>query len=369
LPAPPVLLREEKLISFNYNAKTKFSPKFLSSSHIDRVHVRHIMDLDVGDRFVIVDSSNKISLVALPTIDPAAPLAAWRISPMPLRDLLENVAVSCTLPLERSFVLGFENGGVSKYDAQARALVQLAAMTSCKATAIEPLFGTHLLVGSSDGQLSLLDPRESSNRPVNSMSFRQFSKITSISAWPNGGVAAAVGFNIGAASIVDLRTWMPMWSDKTRPITQILPMGLETPGLSYCVINDEAVEIVIEPRVKPRVRARAAIAYNENASFRSAFSFQGGALVIDDISASFVHAGEGHPPIRLFDLDTSTLQIEPDDIGARILASRENKSSLHKHEGVITCGVQANDTVVTCDDMGFVHRWKVGVGLKRTDRL
>jgi hypothetical protein len=38
-------------------------------------------------------------------------------------------------------------------------------------------------------------------------------------------------------------------------------MGLETPGLSYCVINDEAVEI--------------------------------GPLVIDDMSASFVHAGEG----------------------------------------------------------------------------
>jgi hypothetical protein len=63
------------------------------------------------------------------------------------------------------------------------------------------------------------------------------------------------------------------------------------------------------------------------------------------------------------------MQIEPDDISPLILASRDNKLSLHKHEGVITCGVQANETFVTCDDMGFVNRWTIGAGLNRTDRL
>jgi hypothetical protein len=359
LLSPPVTLKEEKLISFNYNSRTKFNPKFLSSSHIDKVHVRHMMNLEDGDRFVIVDSQNRISLLALPTIDPTAPPAGWRVTTMALRDLQDSVFVSCTLPSELDFILGFENGGVSKYDIQARTLVQLGAIANKKVTAMEPVLSKNLLMGSSDGHLSLLDPRESSTRPVNSMFFQKFSMVTSISVWPNSEVAAAVGFSIGAATIVDLRTWMPIWSDKTRSISQILPMALDTPGLSYCVVNDETVEIVIEPRIRPRIRARTAIAYHENGLFRKAFSFLGGALVLDDISASFVHAVEGQPLVRLFDMDTAPLQTQSDEVGCRILSSQENKSSLHKHDGIITCGVQTNDTIITCDDIGFVHRWKI----------
>jgi hypothetical protein len=355
-PAPAV--REERLIAFDWNPKLMFRPRFCSSSRLEKMHARHIMDTRIEDHFLVVDATNTIGIVALPGSGVDAPPSL--IAPMPLHKLQESVTASCALPEEPAVVLGFESGGVWKYDLQSRQGTQIASVAGGRTTAIDALSGAAVLVGAADGTLSLIDLREC-GRPARSVAFQDFLALSAITIWPNGCAAAALGFHGGAATIFDLRMWMPIWSDKTGPVARILPMGLSSPGLSYLTMNEDIVEIIIESRAKPLPKPRVSLTYRERGGFRHAFSYRAGAIVIDDQSASFVHAGEGTPIYRLLDRAAPRLRIVPNDLGDEIEMSQKGGPSVHKHEGVVVCGTVVKDAVVTCDDLGFIHRWEVGL--------
>jgi hypothetical protein len=85
-------------------------------------------------------------------------------------------------------------------------------------------------------------------------------------------------------NVIELRMWMPLWSDKTAAVSHILPMAVNS-GLSCLVLTPDVVEIVTEPRMKSR--PRQTVNYCEAAMFRRAIRYRGGAIVVDDISASF----------------------------------------------------------------------------------
>jgi hypothetical protein len=307
---------------------------------------------------MVVDRRNTIGLIALPSVFEEGTTCTM----MPLRELPETVSVACAFQGEASCAIGFESGKIWKYHLESRQGRPIG-IVSARATAIEALTNTCILVGSADGAVSLIDGRE--NGLARSVCFRDLSVISGISAWPNGSAAAAVGFVTGAATVFDLRMWVPIWSDKPGPIGQIVPIACDPPGVSYLVMNEEAMEIIVDRRGKLAPKPRRATVCGERGYFRRAFSYMGGAVVVDDESASFIHGSEEVPLYRLFDGSSSRLTTVPCENGTQIEYTLSEGASVHQHEGIVICGTVANNTVVTCDDWGFIHRWKLEWGVRR----
>jgi hypothetical protein len=342
--------KDKKLIAFS-GEKKRMKTRFLSSSHLKKTYVKNIIKTGQQENFVIIDSSNTLALVSLPLTKSDG----TKSKPMPVRKVTEIVTTSCGLSSTSSFLLGLGTGEIEKFDIVRASGSRIGAVSNRTITVLEPFGSTDVLVGSSDGTLSRLDMREATvNQITMSATFDGFRGVSAIAVWPNGGAAAAVGFAGGSVVIFDLRTWLPIWSDKTRRVEHILPMATDTPGLSYLLINEEAVEIVVEPRFRRPEKPRSSLVYYENTHFRMGFPYLGGAVVVDDASASFIHGCDA-PLYRLFDL--TSYQIKNSD--SQIRKSKKLKPSLHKHDGIIVCGTIIEDTVVTCDDLGFINQWRL----------
>jgi hypothetical protein len=95
------------------------------------------------------------------------------------------------------------------------------------------------------------------------------------------------------------------------------------------------------------------------APFRYALPYRGGALVIDDWSASFIHCHPEFPPVRLFDRSDACLDIERKEALWSIPSAREQRPSVHQNVGRVTCATACGDVIVTCDNNGFINRWRV----------
>jgi hypothetical protein len=160
-------------------------------------------------------------------------------------------------------------------------------------------------------------------------------------------------------AVVDLRMEMPLWIDTSDVINQMVPIAGQSFGIGYLLLNRATAEMVAEPNGKIRTRASLAIRYNGNDVFKLAIPYKGGAVVIDDASASFIHPNPEPPVVRLFDTMSSRLKVRQGEKTCVIKASRQIGASVHQHPGRVTSGFRCGDLFVTCDDAGFINRLKI----------
>jgi hypothetical protein len=262
-------------------------------------------------------------------------------------------------PFSPDFALAFPGGDIAKYDAETGIPFAIGRLSK-RPTVIRPFSVSTILVGAGDGSVALFDCRETQAAPTRTIECGYC--LTDIALWPNGSAIVGLATVGGLVTIFDLRTWTAAWVDKSPPVEQMLPMALDAPALAYLAMNAQCVEIVTEPRIKPVPRIRAARLYREAAPFRLALPYLGGAVVVDDVSASFVHASEAGPLVRLCDGGVRALAMRAAGADSEILGEEEDAEALfsvHQHAGVVTCGAIVRDTVITCDDMGFMHRWRL----------
>jgi hypothetical protein len=118
-------------------------------------------------------------------------------------------------------------------------------------------------------------------------------------------------------------------------------------------------ELVVETSFyKPRHVVR----YQETAPFRCALPYLGGAITIDDLSASFIHTNIEFPIVRFYDGAVRPMLVSETHEWSEIEPDRALAASVHQHSGTVMCGCITQDVVVTCDNIGFIHRWRLDGG-------
>jgi hypothetical protein len=313
----------------------KLRPSFVGSSRVDCRGIDFAMPAD--DHLIVIDSSPRIRWIDKSFVQ------------LQTQTIKERPTACRPLPGDGSLVLGFGSGAVELFDMHAFRQVHIADLPG-RVTAVDVFRGA-VLAGCANGSVSIVDARE----PRTGVIFEapELAPVGDICLWTGGGVLGGFGFCGGAVSLFDLRMAMPLWFDRTGPVRRLLPLGIDAPGLSYMVMNSRAVEMVVEPRNRPRLH------YTEAALFRWVIPFQGGAIVVDDETASFVHPNTGMPPVRLFDQSFGGMAWAQVENVGNLRRCKRRKRSVHQHQGRVTCGTMFGDVVVTCDDLGFLNRWKV----------
>jgi hypothetical protein len=353
-----------KLIDLDHPPSARFRSRFVSSSRLSTRRIDHIFPTECYGDYIVIDSAGDAHYIALPS--ESTPNFQSGV----IASIDQVITTGCGCTSGSTFALGFQSGLLRRYSTASVCALGEFTMPS-SVTAIDYLDENSLLAGSDDGFVALFDFRADAAAGPRTMLSDPFSPIAGLTVWPNDNVVAGIGFADGIVTVFDLRMWLPFWCDTTCNMTRLLPVAVDTPGLSYLLMNREWVEVVVEPRVTPKERPRGTFLYSEAQRFRNAFPYRGGAVVVDDEGASFVHGNRGCPMLRLHDWATEFLVVEPDQGAWRIRRKPRDEErsvfyrSVHQHQGHITCGTIVGDVVVTCDDLGFVHQWRLAPEIRR----
>jgi hypothetical protein len=258
-----------------------------------------------------------------------------------------------------SLALSYECGAFDVWDVSVAQPVQSVSGVSTREIAAMTAYSENsLLCGFGDGSLGVFDARAPEGLTP-AIAIENQKEIVSLCLWPDS-VVAGVGYGEGIVSVIDTRMWMVIHSRKTRRPEQLVPIApAKGDTLSYLVLNLEEVEIVTEnpPLSRQSVNLGASLFYATKECFRCAVEYRGGAVVMDDASASFVHALAARPRLRLFDEKTAKLKCEEGVNGHRIERTRRYRRSVHQHSATITCGATIGSAVLTGDELGFVNIW------------
>jgi hypothetical protein len=175
-----------------------------------------------------------------------------------------------------------------------------------------------------------------------------FLRIGSVCAWP-AKVVVGVGFRDGAVMLVDTRMWLPIWQGKTVRAAGIAPLvAPDGVDLAFSVMNGDEVSIWKDLRIKE------VVSYHEQSQFGCMIPHAGGAVVVDDSGATFLHARADAPIVRLFDGGSENLEVEEDVIFGGVYGP-----SVHQHPAKVRCGTKVGELFVTGDDAGFVNIWSI----------
>jgi hypothetical protein len=360
IPTPAPIEDHLKLIDFDCPPSARFRSRFVSASRLSTRRLSHIFPTESHGEYIVIDNTGDAHFVSLPSE------AIPHFQHSQIAHLGQGISSGCGVTSGATFSLGFQSGILRRYATAVISPLGEFAMPST-VSAIEYVDDNSLLVGSRDGCVSLFDFRANGRVIMTD----PFSSVAGLTIWPNDRVISGVGYADGVVTLFDLRMWLPIWSDTTCNMVRLLPVAVDTPGLSYLLMNPEWVEVVVEPRLTPKERPRGTFLYREAQKFREAFAYRGGAVVVDDEGVSFVHVNHGSPMIRLHDWAAEPLTIEPDQGAWRIKRAPSHVEqpciyrSLHQHQGMITCGTIVGDVVVTCDELGFVNQWRLAPEIRR----
>lgn len=261
---------------------------------------------------------------------------------------------------------------------------------------IKPISENCIVFANKRGSLRLIDTRTSDS--FLSLSFDpNIGGIADLCTW--NGIMVGVGFQAGAISLIDTRMFQPFLFNVTRSdsLRKLVPINSRSDQISsqkiqsnsssasFLVLNNEneqVAEVYREPLNKVVLTYNCAESTNDRLhKIREAIPFAGGAIAIDDISASFITLNASydaprnkyniHQSSRIYDDYILTIDAEENDesevnLSIRIPVKSQNKTkSVHMHSGRITCASSYNDRntsnhgVISCDDLGFVNLWNV----------
>jgi hypothetical protein len=352
-----VLLFQEqkKLINLEYTTKTRFRPRFLSSSRLGKTYISHIFPTITDDNYLIISNQRELHSVGLPTV----PTPSFGHTQLSVFD--SSVTSGCDRFGDACIVLGFESGTIRRFATCAEGIVPVFELaTPSSVTAVQYLKENVILAGSIDGSVILIDFRDRELPRSVAIVDDKFDTISRIPVWPHNDIVAGIGYSAGIVSALDLRMGMPIWSGRTTRVSRLVPLAVDSPGLSFLAMNPDCVEIVVQQHRRPKTT----IVYQDYRPYREVLSYRGGALVIDDDGVSFIHGNAGLPLLRLYDLSTDSLTADVARSRIREASGtwdeQQDRSSVHRHQASITCGTIVDDVVVTCDSLGFIHEWRFG---------
>jgi hypothetical protein len=341
---------EQRLIDFDWEGNTHFRTRFMASSRLDAVGITHLVNPGIDNQLIAIDSTNRIRWITLPSD------SAQRLYQAQTHMLKETPGAAAGLPSESCFLVGFRNGAIARYDHVKPIRTQICDPNDTRITAIEQLNGPIVLAGDWNGVLTRYDLRAPE---PHSFTFQELS-VSSLCTWPHHVPLVGVGFSHGVMALLDPRMdFLPVWTDRCPPVRQLLPIAPRCTGFAYLVVNSQLAEIFVEGRPTPRTRSRMVVTYQEMTPFRYALPYRGGALVIDDWSASFIHCQPEFLPMRLFDGTDVPLEVEREEAVWSIQSARQQRQSVHQNLGRITCATSCGDVMVTCDNNGFINRWRI----------
>jgi hypothetical protein len=340
------------LMEFGYFAENNFTSQFLAAYHLGRCSISHIAH-PTESELLLVDSTNRLHFVSLDQ-------ANGRLNELQTSLQKDPISACISLTNEPGFALGFANGVVNHWDAKTHRVAQTCAVPSKNAVvAMAHLSGPSILAAFSDNSIVRYDVREPASAKKAAEPFftpRSFSSpIAKLCAWPSGNFVG-VGLKEGIVFVLDLRTGAPLALSLTVPVADLLPVASDA-GLSFLAASPAIAELKTLPRFSSRTKQGTTRVYSHGAPIRLAIPHEGGAVVVDDAGASFVHCQEQAPLLRLFEKATAPLEVRTDKSAVIIQPTKQHGLSVHQHTARITCGGTMGDSFVTCDEIGSLHVW------------
>jgi hypothetical protein len=304
-----------------------------------------------GSQVIFVDGDNRVNYLSLSA--DFQPSIAFRGHAH-----VTEITAAAPLVSEAGFVLGLASGHMSRWDVETHG--QTASwLAPSRPVSLAHAGGPTVLAGFDDGAVVLYDTRLQRRAHMLRMGSTAASPIKNVCVWPSTPVAG-VGFADGLVCAIDLRAWLPLWLETSVWLRQVLPMAMDQVGMSFMALNEHEAELVARTPAWNKPAQRKSVRLRQ-AAFRFGMPPQGGAVLVDDVSVSFVHNFEEVPIVRLFDGRSERFQMDgnclTDDEAA--ISSFHMGESLHKHPGIVTCGTRHEMGFVTADDLGFVNFWNI----------
>ena len=346
-PEPRPSLADATLLNCTLLPQEEYSPRFLCSFHQSSCPVDFVVNTYVPDRILTIDRSKRMRWIKLPSGRTLLPLECQS------HVLRECASAVCPMIHEKRFILGYPSGGMDSFDFLTAKKTRIFPNREDRGvTAIRQFNRDSILAGHADGSVAICDLRENHERLVG-MRFG-VGPIADICTWPYGNALAGIACRNGALGLVDTRMFLPILVVDTIPCKTVVPLATEGDKIAYLAMGDDRAEIAIEPRLSNN------ILYRERKPFRWATGYHGGAVIVDDKSASILTCAADTTSLRLYDGGSMKMSLEPFR-DRMVLKSRDVSvaNSIHKHVGTITCGTQCDDLFITGDNTGFIHVWRV----------
>ena len=345
-------IADATLLKCSLFPQSDYSPKFLCSYHPSSSPIDFIINPGLSNLFVTIDRSRRMRWMRLPSSKELLPVECQS-------HMIREQASAACVSGERRLVIGYSNGAMDSFDFQTTRKTRIFAPRDNKGvTAVQQLEPDVLLSGCSDGTIYMCDIREG-HRQLRGKKI-DVSPITDICKWGTCNALAGVACSDGVLALVDTRMFIPILVVDTIPCKKVVPLATEGDKIAYLAMGEKNSVIAIEPRLETNV------VYREQHSFRWAEAYHGGAVVIDDRSASLVNCTNSIPNLRLFDGGSREIVIEA--YGESLMLDSPDvcvDESIHKHSGTITCGTHLDDVFVTGDNTGFVHVWRLKKNIRQ----
>ena len=346
-----------KKLVFPKSIKNFEKPRFLTSFHSESVPITHIFGSPNGSQCIFINKSNKINWVNLTDENERVQVPSKQITHMTRSKIMAAQPLSST-----KFIVGFDNGEIDSFEFKISKKVVVEKPRNEIITSMRQINDSVVLCSHMSGLLSLYDLRESGS--CSQMKY-QIPNISDICIWNDYKNLAGIGFKDGYVSLVDLRMFKPVWGIKTAPVDRIIPASCPfiNDSCSFYIQNRNHLELISEQNTK--------ILLTYDSRIDVMLPFEGGALLIDDISTSFFSSStknKDHSCYRFSDLSYRYHKIITDKTtGTDIVLpyqydTSESKckfSSLHKHFANITCAAKCGSVFVSGDDVGNMNVWKI----------
>lgn len=437
-----------------------FAPKFISSYHIESIPITNV--LCTSNICIVSEKSNRVRIFNLPlSLSETIPNAENsmeslnevqnhlfddEISSINLMPIFSSTSAKKVCD---SILIGYQNGKIDIFDINTCKITssydELCKQKTGKTiTSIEPIFDDCFVCSNNNGCVCVLDTRMSTPAQILNFSINDIANLCTWSGYEESneeeqfyrtrkGIMLGVGFHLGALSLVDTRMWTSFsFSSLQTTIKKLIPINSRSDQLSvelslpnsniplnlsnvcysisssFLVVNDDYNSLVDVYRAPEneivltydcnhhKADSNQPLSHN---FIRAAVPYCGGAVVIDDISASFLTLNQNSQSIddaseiittehckyenklkslQLYDCYSVGLKSSNEDENSRPSNSRESsksrillspnhrkkngelRRSVHMHTGKVTSASQYKNYVISGDDMGFINLWRVG---------
>jgi len=318
----------------NPSCNNLLSPKFLSSLKCSSQKVSLLLPLP-SNRFAAIVGSKRIKFYVLPNQSNSYPNET--LSKM-VKEPISSASSS-----DNSLFIGYRSGLLEGMDLNVHRNTKIINFEEEILSISAGAKNTLLCLSQSD--IKIVDPRM--KQIVNSITYKDY-HIKTHCLWPNTDFSIGVGFAEGALSLIDMRMLMPIWFNTTPPIKNLIPMKSEfNSTINYMATYNEGANIYEEPS--------HSIVKEINANNVFGIPFEGGAILLDNWSASYIQE-QGNIVQRLFDRRTEHIHLNKNQKQYHPFRY-SNGQSIHKHNGSITSVINISNSIVSGDSDGFINTW------------
>ncbi|OHS94029.1 hypothetical protein TRFO_39795 [Tritrichomonas foetus] len=319
-----------------------FDPRFLKTS---RIANEPVTSISLDNDFCVYVSDNKTVrwLSICGQMLPVRTITSKDYSNSPIIDISSidaQVVVSC------------KNGLVDAIDNHHAKTTRMREKFTNNdfSTCLCPLrLSNCILTGQDKGIVQRIDLRSPDTQII--MPFN-LNGLVSLSTIPGKEIVCCAGFSCGIVATIDLRMNLPLAMTLTIPAYQVWQVYSPNNDTAYAVCDGTTIQVVEEP-----TNNVAACIYGHK--FVGA-SHNGGVVLVDDNSVSYVDFFTKQNSLKLYDGSKISLSLSNTDINESLSSDELSGRSLHSHSVPVTCIDHIGDLFVSGDISGFVNIWSTG---------